>query len=128
VNYVQADIKKSFRLLQKCFNKGNYFMMRIRKNDKVMVLSGKDKGKTGTVLAVDPRNDRVLVQGVAIITAHRKARHPGQTGGIKKMERYIPSCKVMPICPESGKPTRVGCRLLENGSKVRYSKRHDESF
>jgi large subunit ribosomal protein L24 len=128
VNYVLADTKKSYRLPRKFFNRGLIIMMRIRKNDKVVVISGKDKGTVGTVLAVDARKDKVLVQGVAIVTAHRKARRPGQQSGIQKMERYIPLCKVMPICPDSGKPTRVAVRVLEDGTKVRYSKRHDESF
>ena len=82
--------------------------MDIRKDDKVVVLSGKDKGKEGTVLKADPKNGKVIVSGVNVATKHQKPRKQGEEGGIIKVETPIYASKVQVICPKCGKATRVG--------------------
>ena len=82
--------------------------MNIRKDDKVVVLSGKDKGKQGTVLKADPKNGKVIVSGVNVATKHQKPRKQGEEGGIIKVETPIYASKVQVICPKCGKATRVG--------------------
>ena len=94
-------------------------MMRIKKNDKVKIISGKDKGKEGVVLALLPKKDKIKIKGVAIVTRHVKARRQGETSGIKKEESYIYASKVMPLCSSCKKPTRVATRLLDDGNRVR---------
>ena len=82
--------------------------MDIRKDDKVVVLSGKDKGKQGTVLKADPKNGKVVVSGVNVATKHQKPRKQGEEGGIIKVETPIYASKVQVVCPKCGKATRVG--------------------
>ena len=82
--------------------------MNIRKDDKVVVLSGKDKGKEGTVLKTDPKNGKVIVSGVNVATKHQKPRKQGEEGGIIKVETPIYASKVQVVCPKCGKATRVG--------------------
>lgn len=101
---------------------------RIKKNDKVQVISGKDKGKQGVVLAIKPKKGLVLVKGVALVTRHVKPRRAGETGGIKKEESFIKIAKVMPVCPVTNKATRVASKQLENGKRVRISVRSKETF
>jgi large subunit ribosomal protein L24 len=81
--------------------------MNIVKSDKVIVLSGKDKGKMGEVLSADPKNGKVVVQGVSIATKHKKARNQQETSSIIKVETPIYASKVMVVCPKCGKPTRI---------------------
>ena len=82
--------------------------MNIRKDDKVVVLSGKDKGKEGTVLKADPKNGKVIISGVNVASKHQKPRKQGEEGGIIKVETPIYASKVQVICPKCGKATRVG--------------------
>ena len=82
--------------------------MNIRKDDKVVVLSGKDKGKQGNVLKADPKNGKVIVSGVNVATKHQKPRKQGEEGGIIKVETPIYASKVQVVCPKCGKATRVG--------------------
>ena len=82
--------------------------MKIKKDDKVVVLSGKDKGKEGTVLKADPKNGKVIVSGVNVATKHQKPRKQGEEGGIIKVETPIYASKVQVVCPKCGKATRVG--------------------
>ena len=96
--------------------------MKIRSNDTVVVLSGKDKGKTGKVLRVDVKGQKVVVEGVNVATKHQAPRRQGQEGGIIKVETPIYACKVMVVCPKCGKPTRVAHKL-ENGKNVRVCKK-----
>ena len=96
--------------------------MNIRTDDKVIVLSGKDKGKEGKVLRADPKNNKVVVEGVNVATKHQAARKQGQEGGIIKVETPIYACKVMLVCPKCGKPTRVGHTVID-GEKVRACKK-----
>jgi large subunit ribosomal protein L24 len=95
---------------------------RIRSGDSVVVLTGKDRGKTGKVRQVLPRENRVIVEGVNIVKRHTKARGPGQPGGIIEKEAPLHISNVAIADPSTGKPTRVGFRLEADGSKVRVAK------
>ena len=96
--------------------------MNIRKDDKVVVITGKDKGKEGKVLVADPKAGKVIVEGVSVATKHQKPRKQGEEGGIIKVETPIYACKVMVVCPKCGKPTRVAPKL-DAGKKVRVCKK-----
>ena len=96
--------------------------MNIKRDDKVIVLSGKDKGKEGKVLSVDPKAGKVIVEGVSVASKHSKPRKQGDKGGIIKVETPVYACKVMVVCPKCGKPTRVAHKL-ENGKNVRVCKK-----
>lgn len=103
-------------------------LARVKKNDKVFVISGKDKGKQGTVLAVYPKDDTVLVQGVSVVTRHVKPTKQGQKGGIVKEERSLCTAKVMPICSACKKPCRIQVKQLDTGKNVRICGRCKETF
>ena len=96
--------------------------MNIRKDDKVIVLSGKDKGKQGKILTADPKAEKVIVEGVNVATKHQKPRKQGEEGGIIKVETPIYVSKVQLVCPKCGKATRVGYKV-ENGKKTRVCKK-----
>ena len=96
--------------------------MNIKKDDKVVVLSGKDKGKIGKVISADPKNGKVIVEGVNVATKHQKAKKQGQDGGIIKTETPIYACKVMVVCPKCGKPTRIAHKITD-GKKARICKK-----
>lgn len=96
---------------------------RIKKNDKVAVLSGKDKNKQGTVVEILPKQGKVLVKGVAVITRHLKAKKQGDISEIKKEESYIDLSKVMLVCATCHKPSRVNTKELESGKRVRVCNR-----
>ena len=95
--------------------------LKIKKNDKVVVLSGKDKGKQGKILAAMPEDQRVIVQNVNMITAHVKPRKQGEEGGIVKREAAIYASKVQVVCPKCDKGTRVAYEI-KDGKKVRVCK------
>ena len=97
--------------------------MSIRKDDTVVVLSGKDKGKQGKVLSVDPKGGKVIVEGVNVVSRHTKPRRQGEEGGILKKEAPLYACKVMRVCPKCGKATRPAHKVLADGSKVRVCKK-----
>ena len=96
--------------------------MNIRKDDKVVVISGKDKGKEGKVLSANPKAGKVIVEGVNVASKHMKPKKQGEQGGIIKMETPIYACKVMVVCPKCGKPTRVAHKLVD-GKSVRVCKK-----
>ena len=96
--------------------------MNIKKDDKVVVLSGKDKGKEGKILSADPKAMKVIVEGVNVATKHQKPRKQGEEGGIIKVETPIYVSKVQLVCPKCGKATRVGHKI-ENGKKSRICKK-----
>ncbi len=96
--------------------------LHVKTGDNVMIISGKDKGKKGKVLEVSPKEGKVIVEGCNLVTKHVKPRQMGQQGGIVKAEAALYACKVMPICPKCGKPTRVGHKINEDGKKVRVCK------
>jgi large subunit ribosomal protein L24 len=100
--------------------------LHVKKDDKVFVISGKDKGKTGRILEAYPRENRVLVEGVNMIKKHQKPNQENPQGGIISREAAIHVSNVMLIDPKSGKPTRVGYKTLENGKKVRIAKKSGE--
>ncbi len=98
---------------------------RIRKGDNVIVVSGRDKGKSGSELRVLQDDERLIVQGVNIVKRHMRASQT-QAGGIVEKEATIHVSIVSLIDPDGGEPTRVGFRFLEDGRKVRYAKRSGE--
>jgi len=100
---------------------------KIRKGDKVVILSGKDKGRTGEVIRSIPREDRVVVSGVNIMVKHQKPSQ-FQEGGIKRVEAPIHVSNVAHVDPRDGKPTRVGFRTDDKGRKVRFAKRSGEAI
>ena len=100
--------------------------MHVKSGDTVVVIAGKDKGKTGKVLKVFPKESRVIVEGVNMLTKHKKAQGPTQPGGIIKFEGPINSSKVMLFCEKEKTGVRTGHKFLENGSKVRVCKKCGE--
>ena len=103
-------------------------LSRVKKNDLVVVISGKNKGKQGSVIKVDVKGDKVLVKDVAIITRHLKAKRSGEKSRIVKEESYIVSSKVMPVCSSCKKACRVQVKFLEDGKKVRVCHHCKEAF
>jgi large subunit ribosomal protein L24 len=101
--------------------------MHVKKGDKVVVISGKDKGKQGIILSAFPKQNRVLVEGVNIVKKHSKPSQFNPQGGIISREAAIHASNVMPLDPKSGKPTRVGYKI-EDGKKVRVAKISGESL
>jgi large subunit ribosomal protein L24 len=95
---------------------------RIRKGDRVVVITGADRGKQGEVLRVLPKENRAVVQGVNIARHHTKPRGMGQPGGIVAKEATIHLSNIMLLDPKNDKPTRVGFKVLENGAKVRVAR------
>ena len=99
----------------------------IRKNDNVVVTTGKDRGKRGRVLRVVPEKNRVVVEGVNMIKRHTKANPQRQIkGGVVEREAAVHASNVQMVCPECGKPTRLGKKLLEDGRKVRICRKCNE--
>ena len=101
--------------------------MNIIKNDKVVVLSGKDKGKKGKVLECMPASGKIIVEGVNIASCHVKPRKQGEQGGIIQKEIPMYACKVMRVCPKCGKATRHAVSVV-NGEKVRVCKKCGETI
>ncbi|CAH0300453.1 50S ribosomal protein L24 [Peribacillus sp. Bi96] len=101
--------------------------MHVKKGDKVVVISGKDKGKQGIILSAYPKQNRVLVEGINIVKKHSKPSQLNPQGGIISREAAIHVSNVMPLDPKSGKPTRVGYKI-ENGKKVRVAKISGETL
>ncbi len=101
-------------------------MARIKKNDTVVILSGKDKGKRGAVLRIQPKKKRVMVKDAGVLIKHVKARRQGEVSGIKKEEGWLHISKVMPFCSACKKPSRISAKLLEDGKKVRMCSRCKE--
>ena len=96
--------------------------MNIRKDDTVIVLSGKDKGNQGKVLSANPKAEKVVVEGINVAAHHTKPRKQGEEGGILKIETPIRACKVQVVCPKCGKATRVAHKI-EGDKKVRVCKK-----
>jgi large subunit ribosomal protein L24 len=101
---------------------------RLRKNDTVQIMSGEFKGKTGRIFKVMPDARRALVEGLNIVKRHTKPNRKNQQGGIVQKEASIHLSNLMLMCPKSGKPTRTGVRILEDGKRVRFSKKAKESI
>src|ERR1700726_4882729 len=99
--------------------------LKIKKGDSVVVISGRDKGKSGEVLRVYPAEARAIVQGVHIARRHSKPRM-GDPGGIVEKELTVRDSNLAHVDPQSGKPTRVGYKILDDGRKVRFARRSGE--
>jgi large subunit ribosomal protein L24 len=99
--------------------------LKIKKGDTVVVISGRDKGKSGEVLRVLPPERRVVVQGVNLARRHTRPRM-GEPGGIIEKELALDISNVAHVDPASGKPTRIGYRVLDDGRKVRFARRSGE--
>jgi len=97
--------------------------MRIKKGDTVKVLSGNDKGKTGEVLEVIPKTEKIVVKGVNVRKKHVKPRKQGEEGGIISVEVAVHSSKVNVVCPKCGKATRIGFKEGKDNKKVRVCKK-----
>ena len=100
----------------------------VKKDDTVVVISGDDKGKKGKVIAVSPKEDKVIVEGVNIVSKHVKPRRMGEAGGIVKAEAAMYACKVQIVCPHCDKPTRVAHKFNEDGTKSRICKKCSKSL
>ncbi len=101
--------------------------LKIKKGDKVVVISGKDRGTSGEVLKVLPSESRVVVQGVNVVKRHRKPSQLNPQGGIEKKELAIHISNVALADPKSGKPSRVGYKTLKDGKKVRVARKSGET-
>ena len=95
--------------------------LKIKKNDKVVVLSGKDKGKQGKVLGTVPSEAKVVVEGINMVTCHVKPRKQGETGGIVQREAAMYASKVQVVCPKCSKGTRIAHKIAD-GKKSRVCK------
>ena len=107
--------------------------MRVKTDDQVVVISGKDRGKTGKVLRTDPKKSRIFVEGLNIIKRHERPRSTGDMataspGGIVEKEGPIHVSNVMLLDPKDNKPTRVGVRRDKGGKRERFAKRSGVSF
>jgi large subunit ribosomal protein L24 len=100
----------------------------IKKNDKVIVLTGKEQGKIGAVLKVDSEKGRVIVEKVNMVKRHTKAGRSGSQGGIVEKEASIHISNIMLVCNKCAEPTRIGKRILEDGSKIRICKKCGEQL
>lgn len=100
----------------------------VRRGDRVLVLSGKDKGKKGKVITTMPRLGRIKVEGINMIKKHAKATRKVPQGGIREMEGAFPVSKVMVICPACNKPTRVSRTVLPDRRRVRNCQKCGESL
>lgn len=96
--------------------------LHVKKDDNVMVITGKDKGKKGRIISVSPRENRVIVEGVNMMKKHAKPTQQNPQGGILNQEAPIHASNVMLLDPKGGKPTRIGYKVLDNGKKVRVAK------
>ena len=102
--------------------------MHVKKDDRVVVISGKDKGKKGKVLIAQPAKRRVIVEKVNMLTKHTRPRKQGDAGGIIHQEGPIDASNVMLVCNKCGKATRIGFKILKDGSKTRVCKKCGETF
>jgi large subunit ribosomal protein L24 len=93
--------------------------MKIRKNDTVLVIAGKDKGKKGKVRSARPKDERLLVDGINFVKRHSRAKGRVKQAGIIEREEPIQVANIMLLCTKCNQPTRVGFRVLEDGKKVR---------
>jgi large subunit ribosomal protein L24 len=101
--------------------------MKIRKNDTVLVISGKDRGKKGKVLTVSPKTAKVLIEGVNLKKKHQKPKKEGEKGQVISIPAFIPASNVKLICPKCGKPTRVGRKILGK-NKLRICKKCNQEI
>jgi len=103
-------------------------MLKFKKNDKVKILHGKDRGKTGKVLRIEPSKGVVYVEGINVIKVHTRAKKQGQSGGIISKEGPIHFSNVEVVCPSCSKPARMGFEVKDSGDKVRICKKCGGQF
>lgn len=96
--------------------------MKLLKKDKVMVISGRDKGRTGAISAIHPKTNQVIIEGINIVKRHTKPSQSNPKGGILEITKPISASKVMAIDPSSGKPARIGYKKTKDGKKERIFK------
>ncbi|HLN82424.1 MAG: 50S ribosomal protein L24 [Betaproteobacteria bacterium] len=102
--------------------------MQIRKNDSVIVIGGKERGKTGKVLRVMPDKDAVVIERLNMVKRHTKPRGPQQPGGIVEKEAAIHASNIMILCDKCNAPVRVGHKTLADGKKIRICRRCNEAL
>lgn len=100
----------------------------LKKNDTVQVISGEYKGKTGRIIKMFRDKNKAIVENINVVKKHTKPNQKNQQGGIIEKEAAIDLSNLMLVCPKSGKPTRVGVSILENGERVRFSKKAKETI
>ena len=100
--------------------------LHVKKNDMVMIIAGKDKGKSGKVTRVFPAKGRLVVENLNVVKRHSKATRANAEGGIIEKEAPLAASNVQLLCGACNKPTRTGVRSLEDGSKVRFCKKCNE--
>ena len=100
----------------------------VKTGDTVVVISGSEKGKKGKVMAVSPKEGKVIIEKVNLVSKHVKPRRMGETGGIVEAEGAMYASKVQIVCPRCGKPTRIAHKILEDGSKERICKKCGEAL
>lgn len=103
-------------------------MMRVKKDDEVVVITGKDSGKRGKIIDILPKDGKIKVKDVSVLTKHFKAKKQGQVSSIKKEESYIDISNVMPICSACAKPSRMKSKFIEDGKKARICSHCQEVF
>ena len=102
--------------------------MEIRKNDSVMVITGKERGKTGKVLRVIPDKDAIIIERINLVKRHSKPRGPQQPGGIVEKEASIHVSNLMIMCDKCNAPVRIGKKTLSDGKKIRICRRCGEAL
>ncbi len=102
--------------------------MHIRKNDSVMVIAGRERGKTGKVLRVLPDKDAAIIERVNLIKRHTRPRGPQQPGGIVEKEASIHASNLMVMCDKCNAPVRIGRKILADGNKIRICRRCGEAL
>jgi len=100
--------------------------LHVKKNDMVMIIAGKEKGKSGKVARLFPAKGRLTVEGLNVVKRHTRPSRANQEGGIVEKEAPLDASNVQLLCSECHKPTRTGVRVLEDGRKVRYCKKCNE--
>lgn len=100
----------------------------VKTGDTVVVLSGKERGKKGKILAVSPKEGKVIVEKINMVSKHVKPKKMGEQGGIVKAEGALYACKVQLVCPHCSKPTRVAHKIFEDGTKGRICKKCGETL
>ncbi len=103
-------------------------MERLKKNDTVEVIAGKDKGKKGKVLRVYPKTERALIQGVNVTKRHMKQRSQDTPGGIIELESPLALANLLPVCNKCGRGVKVGFKVLEDGTKIRICRKCKEAI
>jgi len=102
--------------------------MKIKKNDNILVIKGKDRNKTGKVIGILPEKGRIVVAGINMIKRHQRPKKSGQKGQILSSEAPLRAENAMIICPKCGAPSRIGYKRMENGDKTRICKKCNQEI